>query len=251
MGHYVRVCQPTKAVWMHKTRVYARLTAASRGLETSMLCSWAAACFQHAHLTVFVLFMHIAGSSVVCTDAITLTNTGKVRLDVDDVVINSTIGILPARCKLNSMAVNLTAVNATLMPGDQLLCSFTAVPPQAAYEAGGVLFNVKAVGVAAYGTHPSITGVNNGVVSGLALWLARGHGSCIGMGSYRSLFTTAGVLVPGPLTKLSCCICVTQVSANPANITFNQVSNVTVQSSVIGSVMQIGEANPFVLQLKY
>lgn len=104
-----------------------------------------------------------------CTDAISLANTGRVRLAIDDILLDSTVGPQPVTCKYNGAGVNLTAINATLLPSEQLVCSFNAVTDQAAFEAGHVNFSVSAVGVAAYGTHPAIAGVLNGEVSGVVL----------------------------------------------------------------------------------
>ena len=119
--------------------------------------------FNTSHTRVVLVVL--AGLGITCTNAITLTNTGRVRLVVDDILVNSTVGLQGAQCTKGGSYFNLTAMNATLLPTDQLICSFTAVPDQAAFEAGNIAFAVKAVGVAAYGTNPSIAGVLGGVVS--------------------------------------------------------------------------------------
>jgi hypothetical protein len=99
-----------------------------------------------------------------------------VRLDVDDIVINATgAAVWPQGCALAATGLNLTAVNATLLPGQSLVCSFGATPTQGAYEAGLVTVDVKAVGVAAYGTHPAIAGVIGGVVRA-GCWRGRAPG---------------------------------------------------------------------------
>lgn len=107
------------------------------------------------------------GSVISCSGAINLANTGSVRLVVDDVLVTSSIGVQTATCSLASATLNLTANNATLLPGQALVCSFSVVTTQSAYEAGNIVFGVEAVGVAAYGTHPDLaaSGVIGGVVS--------------------------------------------------------------------------------------
>lgn len=87
------------------------------------------------------------------------------RLVIDDITVNSTVGSPIVTCKLSGLNLNLTADNATLLPNQALTCSFTATPDQTAFEGGFLGFDVRAVGVAAYGTHPEIAGVVGGVIS--------------------------------------------------------------------------------------
>jgi len=143
----------------------------------------------------------IAGGLIQCTDAISLVNTGRVRLVIDDITIDSAVGSPTVTCKQQQpwqggasiSNLNLTAVNATLLPNETLTCSFTATPDQTAFEAGFLGFDVRAVGVAAYGTRPDIAGVVGGVIS------------------------------------------------NATNITLAREANVTVTSSTIGTVTQAGK----------
>ena len=120
-----------------------------------------------------------AGSTIACTQAITLTNTGRVRLAVDDILVDSTLGSHIPTCTLNAATLNLTAVNATLLPGDRLLCSFSVVTTQAAYEAGVIDFGVQATGVAAFGTNPTNAGVLGDVVRWRGWGAGGGTGRCL------------------------------------------------------------------------
>jgi hypothetical protein len=99
-----------------------------------------------------------AANPVVCNNALTLTNTGNVRIDVTE-ILGDTADITVSGC------TGPFVLDQAGGAASSVTCSLSVVTTQPDYEAGTIAFSATASGVVAKGTNAVITNVTTAAIS--------------------------------------------------------------------------------------
>jgi hypothetical protein len=118
---------------------------------------------QLTHLWLDVLLL-TAANPVVCGNALTLTNTGNVRIDVTSIAGPAGVTVTSCTPAIPTAEAPLTLSQAG-GSSPSIVCSLSVVSNQADYEASSINFTASATGVTAKGRTAAITGVTAGSIT--------------------------------------------------------------------------------------
>jgi hypothetical protein len=105
-----------------------------------------------------------AATPVVCGSALTLTNTGNVRIDVTSIAGPAGVTITSCTPAIPTAGAPLT-LSQTGGASPSIVCSLSVVTNQADYEASSISVTASATGVTAKGTTAVITDVTSGSIT--------------------------------------------------------------------------------------